>query len=94
MIVANWRRFSGGKRDMYNEVLKYGSMIVDALVKYEKPIFVYIPPYSELSWWFMGMRSSSSYGFILPITIGRGGSYYQCKHDGNVCRRRSSRRCS
>lgn len=33
---------------MYNEVLKYGSFIVDALVKYEQPIFVYIPPFGEL----------------------------------------------
>lgn len=48
MILANWRGFSGGQRDMYNEVLKYGSHIVDALVKYEQPIFVYIPPYGEL----------------------------------------------
>ncbi|KIH92458.1 acetyl-CoA carboxylase [Sporothrix brasiliensis 5110] len=48
MILANWRGFSGGQRDMYNEVLKYGSFIVDALVKYEQPIFVYIPPFCEL----------------------------------------------
>ncbi|KAI0901591.1 acetyl-CoA carboxylase [Annulohypoxylon nitens] len=48
MILANWRGFSGGQRDMYNEVLKYGSYIVDALVKFEQPIFVYIPPYGEL----------------------------------------------
>lgn len=48
MILANWRGFSGGQRDMYNEVLKYGSYIVDALVKYEQPIFVYIPPLGEL----------------------------------------------
>ncbi|KAF2721158.1 acetyl-CoA carboxylase acc1 [Polychaeton citri CBS 116435] len=47
-ILANWRGFSGGQRDMYNEVLKYGSYIVDALVKYEQPIFVYIPPLGEL----------------------------------------------
>lgn len=33
---------------MYNEVLKYGSYIVDALVKYEQPIFIYIPPFGEL----------------------------------------------
>lgn len=33
---------------MYNEVLKYGSYIVDGLVKFEQPIFVYIPPYGEL----------------------------------------------
>ncbi|GKZ24211.1 acetyl-coenzyme-A carboxylase [Aspergillus brasiliensis] len=48
MILANWRGFSGGQRDMYNEVLKYGSYIVDALVKYEQPIFIYIPPHGEL----------------------------------------------
>ncbi|MCJ1313429.1 acetyl-coenzyme-A carboxylase [Agyrium rufum] len=48
MILANWRGFSGGQQDMYNEVLKYGSYIVDALVKYEQPIFVYIPPSGEL----------------------------------------------
>ncbi|KAJ5171858.1 Acetyl-CoA carboxylase [Penicillium capsulatum] len=48
MILANWRGFSGGQRDMYNEVLKYGSYIVDALAKYEQPVFVYIPPSGEL----------------------------------------------
>ena len=48
MILANWRGFSGGQRDMYNEVLKYGSYIVDALVKYQQPVFVYIPPFGEL----------------------------------------------
>lgn len=48
MILANWRGFSGGQRDMYNEVLKYGSFIVDALVDYKQPIFTYIPPTGEL----------------------------------------------
>ena len=48
MILANWRGFSGGQRDMYNEVLKYGSYIVDALTKFQQPIFIYIPPFGEL----------------------------------------------
>ncbi|KAL2270555.1 hypothetical protein VTJ83DRAFT_2739 [Remersonia thermophila] len=48
MILANWRGFSGGQRDMYNEVLKYGSFIVDALVDFEQPVFIYIPPFGEL----------------------------------------------
>ena len=48
MILANWRGFSGGQRDMYNEVLKYGSFIVDALVDYKQPILTYIPPTGEL----------------------------------------------
>jgi len=48
MIFANWRGFSGGQRDMFDEVLKYGSMIVDAFVSYEQPIFVFIPPFAEI----------------------------------------------
>ena len=48
MILANWRGFSGGQRDMYNEMLKFGSFIVDALVDYKQPIFTYIPPTGEL----------------------------------------------
>lgn len=48
MILANWRGFSGGQRDMYNEVLKYGSFIVDSLVDYKQPVMIYIPPTGEL----------------------------------------------
>ena len=48
IIFANWRGFSGGQRDMFNEILKYGSYIVDALTKYKQPVFVYIPPGGEL----------------------------------------------
>ncbi|TYZ66264.1 hypothetical protein PybrP1_008196 [[Pythium] brassicae (nom. inval.)] len=47
-IFANWRGFSGGQRDMFDEVLKFGAAIVDALVSYEQPVFVYIPPFAEL----------------------------------------------
>lgn len=48
MILANWRGFSGGQRDMFFEVLKYGSYIVDALTECRRPVFVYIPPLGEL----------------------------------------------
>lgn len=48
MIFANWRGFSGGSRDMAGEILKFGSMIVDALREYEHPVFMYLPPYGEL----------------------------------------------
>lgn len=47
-IFANWRGFSGGMRDMFDEVLKSGSEIVDALRSYKQPVFVYIPPGGEL----------------------------------------------
>jgi len=48
MIFANWRGFSGGSRDMAGEILKFGSMIVDALREYEHPVYMYIPPHGEL----------------------------------------------
>lgn len=47
-ILANWRGFSGGMRDMFDEILKFGSEIVDALRSYKQPVFVYIPPGGEL----------------------------------------------
>lgn len=33
---------------MYNEILKYGAMIVDALSDYKQPVLVVIPPFGEL----------------------------------------------
>jgi len=48
VIFANWRGFSGGTRDMYGEILKFGAMIVDALVDCTAPVSVYIPPNGEL----------------------------------------------
>ena len=33
---------------MAGEILKFGSMIVDALREYEHPVFMYLPPYGEL----------------------------------------------
>eukprot|EP00794_Sanderia_malayensis_P012741 gene12741-14046_t len=47
-IFANWRGFSGGMKDMYDQVLKFGSYIVDALRKYTSPVLIYIPPNGEL----------------------------------------------
>jgi len=48
IVFANWRGFSGGQRDMFDEVLKYGSLIVDAFVAYQQPVFVFIPPFAEI----------------------------------------------
>jgi len=33
---------------MFDEVLKYGSLIVDPFVSYEQPVFVFIPPFAEI----------------------------------------------
>lgn len=48
IIFANWRGFSGGMKDMYEEVIKFGADIVDALHNYAQPIIIYIPPFAEL----------------------------------------------
>ncbi|MBW0484104.1 hypothetical protein O181_023819 [Austropuccinia psidii MF-1] len=48
IIFANWRGFSGGQQDMFDEVLKHGSLIVDGLSSYKQPVFVYIVPNGEL----------------------------------------------
>lgn len=34
--------------DMYDQVLKFGAYIVDALLEFSQPVLVYIPPHAEL----------------------------------------------
>ena len=48
IIFANWRGFSGGMMDMYEQVIKFGAMIVEALHSYNQPIIIYIPPHAEI----------------------------------------------
>ncbi|XP_071442085.1 acetyl-CoA carboxylase isoform X1 [Hetaerina americana] len=48
IIFANWRGFSGGMKDMYEQVVKFGAYIVDGLREYNQPILIYIPPNGEL----------------------------------------------
>nr|XP_018903562.1 PREDICTED: acetyl-CoA carboxylase isoform X3 [Bemisia tabaci] len=48
IIFANWRGFSGGMKDMYEQVMKFGAYIVDELRVYKQPVIIYIPPNGEL----------------------------------------------
>ncbi|XP_010875045.2 acetyl-CoA carboxylase isoform X2 [Esox lucius] len=48
MVFANWRGFSGGMKDMYDQVLKFGAYIVDGLRQFRQPVLIYIPPHAEL----------------------------------------------
>jgi len=48
VILANWRGFSGGMKDMFDQVVKFGAYIVEALTEYNQPIIVYLPPFAEL----------------------------------------------
>lgn len=76
LVVANWRGFSGGQRDMFDEVLKFGSNIVDALVDYRQPVMVYIPPHGELrggAWVVVDPTINASRMEMFAAPEGRGG---------------------
>eukprot|EP01126_Amoeba_proteus_P032307 TRINITY_DN3153_c0_g1_i18.p1 TRINITY_DN3153_c0_g1~~TRINITY_DN3153_c0_g1_i18.p1 ORF type:complete len:1925 (+),score=392.40 TRINITY_DN3153_c0_g1_i18:882-6656(+) len=76
IIFANWRGFSGGVRDMFGEILKYGSYIVDALVQYKQPVLSYIPPYGELrggSWVVIDPTINGDYMEMYADELARGG---------------------
>ena len=76
MIFANWRGFSGGQRDMFEQVLKFGSYIVDALVDYKHPVFVYVPPLGELrggAWVVVDPTINQSVMEMYSDPTGRGG---------------------
>ncbi|XP_076466128.1 acetyl-CoA carboxylase-like isoform X2 [Babylonia areolata] len=75
-IFANWRGFSGGMKDMYDQVLKFGSYIVDALREYRHPVLIYIPPYGELrggSWVVVDPTINPDHMEMFADSLSRGG---------------------
>jgi acetyl-CoA carboxylase carboxyltransferase component len=48
IVLANWRGFSGGQRDLFEGILQAGSCIVESLRSYKWPVMVYLPPGCEL----------------------------------------------
>ncbi|OLY77749.1 Acetyl-CoA carboxylase [Smittium mucronatum] len=75
-IFANWRGFSGGQRDMYEQILKFGSYIVDALTEYRQPVFVYIIPNGELrggAWVVLDSSINSDVMEMYADSTSRGG---------------------
>nr|XP_039264326.1 acetyl-CoA carboxylase-like isoform X1 [Styela clava] len=76
IMFANWRGFSGGMKDMYDEVLKFGSYIVDALRKYTQPVLVYIPPHAELrggAWVVVDPTINENHMELYADELARGG---------------------
>ncbi|OAD57807.1 Acetyl-CoA carboxylase [Eufriesea mexicana] len=75
-IFANWRGFSGGMKDMYEQIIKFGAYIVDGLREYTKPIFVYIPPNGELrggAWAVVDPMINPRYMEMFADNTSRGG---------------------
>ncbi|XP_053336754.1 acetyl-CoA carboxylase 2 isoform X2 [Clarias gariepinus] len=76
MVFANWRGFSGGMKDMYDQVLKFGAYIVDALREFRQPVLVYIPPHAELrggSWVVIDPTINPQYMELYADRDSRGG---------------------
>ncbi|XP_066466005.1 acetyl-CoA carboxylase 2 isoform X2 [Tiliqua scincoides] len=76
LIFANWRGFSGGMKDMYDQVLKFGAYIVDSLRQFKQPALVYIPPHAELrggSWVVIDPTINPLYVELYADKEGRGG---------------------
>jgi acetyl-CoA carboxylase/biotin carboxylase 1 len=74
IVFANWRGFSGGQRDMFDEVLKYGSLIVDAFVAYEQPVFIFIPPFAEIRGGAWVVLDASINASVMEMYASRGKS--------------------
>ncbi|XP_073485949.1 acetyl-CoA carboxylase 2 isoform X2 [Aquarana catesbeiana] len=76
IIFANWRGFSGGMKDMYDQVLKFGAYIVDSLKEFKQPVLVYIPPFAELrggSWVVIDPTINPNYMELYADKDSRGG---------------------
>ncbi|NWY04063.1 ACACB carboxylase, partial [Nothoprocta ornata] len=76
MIFANWRGFSGGMKDMYDQMLKFGASIVDSLRDFKQPVLVYIPPHAELrggSWVVLDSTINPLYVELYADKESRGG---------------------
>ncbi|XP_069475531.1 acetyl-CoA carboxylase 2 [Ambystoma mexicanum] len=76
LIFANWRGFSGGMKDMYDQVLKFGANIVDSLRCFKQPVLVYIPPHAELrggSWVVIDQTINPLYMELYADKDSRGG---------------------
>ena len=75
-VMANWRGFSGGQRDLFEGVLQAGSLIVENLRSYRHPVFMYIPPGCELrggAWVVIDSQINQDHIESYADTTGKGG---------------------
>eukprot|EP00884_Botryococcus_braunii_P014175 jgi/Botrbrau1/22759/Bobra.0132s0090.2 len=76
LVLANWRGFSGGQRDLFEGVLQAGSLIVESLRSYRQPAFIYLPPGAELrggAWVVIDGQINSEQVEMYADTTARGG---------------------
>lgn len=76
LFLASLRGFSGGQKDMYDMVLKFGAEIVDALKAYNRPVIVYIPANGELrggAWAVLDKNINPQFITMVADETSRGG---------------------
>jgi hypothetical protein len=76
LLFANWRGFSGGQKDMFEEVLKFGAFIVDSLRDVRQPVLVYLPPHATLrggAWVVVDQTINEQYMEMYADPTARGG---------------------
>ncbi|KAK1431271.1 hypothetical protein QVD17_07727 [Tagetes erecta] len=74
-IMANWRGFSAGQRDLFEGILQAGSTIVENLRTYKQPVIVYIPKAGELrggAWVVVDSRINSDHIEMYAETTAKG----------------------
>jgi acetyl-CoA carboxylase/biotin carboxylase 1 len=75
-LIVIGHSFIPGMSDMFHEILKFGAMIVDALVEYKQPVFVYLPPQAELrggAWVVLDTKINSDVIEMYADPTSRGG---------------------
>lgn len=76
LFIASLRGFSGGQKDMFDMVLKYGAQIVDALRQYKQPVLIYIPIHGELrggAWAVLDSKINPGFITMIADSESRGG---------------------
>ncbi|GMR60829.1 hypothetical protein PMAYCL1PPCAC_31024 [Pristionchus mayeri] len=76
LFIASLRGFSGGQKDMFDMVLKFGAQIVDALRQYKQPVLIYIPIHGELrggAWAVLDSKINPGFITMIADSESRGG---------------------
>uniref|UniRef100_A0A8R1ELL1 Acetyl-CoA carboxylase n=1 Tax=Caenorhabditis japonica TaxID=281687 RepID=A0A8R1ELL1_CAEJA len=76
VMIASLRGFSGGRKDMSDQVLTFGAHIIDELSQYTQPVIVYIPAGGELrggAWAVVDSNVNRGIIHVIADSSSRGG---------------------
>uniref|UniRef100_A0A1I7T0B6 acetyl-CoA carboxylase n=1 Tax=Caenorhabditis tropicalis TaxID=1561998 RepID=A0A1I7T0B6_9PELO len=76
VMIASLRGFSGGRKDMSDQVLTFGAHIIDELSQYQQPVIIYIPAGGELrggAWAVVDSNVNRGFVHVIADESCRGG---------------------